>query len=186
MITESDDTEDRVLALGRSGLGRQEIAAALGMTLAEVGEREAGDAGFARALALAEEAARAWWGALQREAMSAGARFGPGAWREAMGWRFGDGEPAASAAPEAPPAPIDILADFDIPDNGRGPRKDGLSQRDDPDACKAADLAAAQKKIDRLTRQIAELNEELEYEQGQKEDIEGDDYRLDYDYDDED
>jgi len=58
-------------------------------------------------------------GALQREAMSAGARFGQGAWREAMSWRFGDGEPAASAAPEVAPEPIDILADFDIPDNGR-------------------------------------------------------------------
>jgi hypothetical protein len=90
------------------------------MTLAEVGEREAADEGFAAAMGLAQEAARAWWGALQREAMSAGARFGQGAWREAMGWRFGDGEPAASAAPEAPPAPIDILADFDLGDNDRG------------------------------------------------------------------
>jgi hypothetical protein len=191
MITESLDTD--IIALGRAGHARGEIAAAMGMTLAQVAEREAGDAGFAEAMALAEEAARAWWAGLQREAMTAGARFGLGAWREAVRWRFGAagggaarGATAGGAAAGADAAeePFDILAEFDLPDDGLGPRADGLSRRDDPDACKAADLAAAQKDIVRLTRQIADLNEELHDARIHKENIESDDYRDDYDDDD--
>jgi hypothetical protein len=59
MITESDDADlgPRVLALGEVGFGPAEMAAALGMTQAQLEARQAADAGFAEAMALAEGAA---------------------------------------------------------------------------------------------------------------------------------
>ena len=59
MITESDETDlgARVLALGELGFGPAEMAAALGMTQAQMEARRATDAGFAEAVALASESA---------------------------------------------------------------------------------------------------------------------------------
>src|SRR5690242_9955116 len=88
----------RVIGLGREGLGRWEIAAALDLGMAELGELEAADAGFAAAMRRAADLERAWWEAQPREALAAGVRLQVTAWREAMGWRFGGGAAAAERA----------------------------------------------------------------------------------------
>jgi hypothetical protein len=76
-------------------LVRAEIAVELGVTLDELQARATGDAGLARALTLADEAALAWWARLPREAFAAKARFNAAAWRAAVQSRFG----AASNGP---------------------------------------------------------------------------------------
>jgi hypothetical protein len=107
---------ERVREMGRAGFCRVEIAAGLELTLAQLAAREAGSPGLAAALALAEEAAKAWWAAVSRQAWAQGARFNTAAWREAVRWRFGEDEAAGAPAP----APRHFLADFDLPCNGRG------------------------------------------------------------------
>jgi hypothetical protein len=108
----------RVLALGREGKGRAEIAAALGVSLQRLRAMEAETAEIGAALRRAETAAQAWWEAMQREALLGGARLNAGAWREAMAWRFG-GVGKGGAAPQ--PAPV--LARYEIPDNGKERRR---------------------------------------------------------------
>ena len=122
-----------VVARGREGMARVEIAAALGVTLAELERRAEGEAGLAEALALADEAAEAWWLALPRRVLDAGRPFSGAAWRAAMAWRFGD--PAAEEPAAAPPRKLAII---NIPDNGRTRRllpdgTFGFPCRDDPD-----------------------------------------------------
>ncbi len=95
-------------------MGRREIAAELGLRLAEVESLEAEHPDFALALERAEEAARAWWEALPREAVSVGKPFNVAAWRGAMLARFG-------ADLEAEPEPAEPPARFIFPWNRRGP-----------------------------------------------------------------
>ncbi|HTX50469.1 MAG TPA: hypothetical protein VME40_13870 [Caulobacteraceae bacterium] len=109
-----DDPAGFVLARGRAGFSRVEIASAMGVTVAALERRANDDAGLAAALALAEEAAKAWWLALPREAIATGKSLNQGLWREAMASRFG------RAALNAPPRPT---VRFEIPDNGRPLRK---------------------------------------------------------------
>ena len=109
-----DDPAGFVIARGREGLSRVEIAAAMGVTLAALDGRAREDAALFRALALAEDAAKAWWLALPREALAEGKSLNLGQWREAMAARFG------SAALHGPPRREVI---FEIPDNGRPLRK---------------------------------------------------------------
>jgi hypothetical protein len=107
------DWAAEIRALGGEGLGRAEIAARLGLSLARLAGWEASDPAIAAAMAVADAAARAWWAARQREALLAGARMNASAWREAMAWRFGapgKGGPGAIAAPPR--------ATFLIPCNG--------------------------------------------------------------------
>jgi hypothetical protein len=73
--TSVEEWAAEAIQLGRRGLTRPEIA---------------------RALALADEAALAWWARLPREAFAAKARFNATAWRAAVRSRFGD----ASSGPD--------------------------------------------------------------------------------------
>jgi hypothetical protein len=108
---DGDGLEARVLSLARGGLGRVEIAAALGLGEAELTALEAARPGLGLAMQRARVLERAWWEALPREALAAGHRgFNLGAWLAAMRWRWGEG-------PGAPP-PL-VLARVNIPDNGR-------------------------------------------------------------------
>ena len=119
-MAELDDAAARILALGGEGKGRAEIAVALGVSVERLQEMERDQAEIHAALQLAATAARAWWEAIQREALSQGARVNAGAWRAAMAWRFGElGE--GGAAPEPPRE----TAIYDIPHNGR-PRRKGF------------------------------------------------------------
>jgi len=104
-----------VLARGREGKGRVEIASALGVTLARLEARAREDAALYEALVLADEAAKAWWMALSRELLSSGRAMSLGLWREAVTQRFG-----GAAAMNAPPRPRVRIV---IPDNGRPLRK---------------------------------------------------------------
>jgi hypothetical protein len=79
----------RIVALGREGLGRAEIAAALDLPLSALAEMEARHPELAAAMRRAEDLERAWWEALPREALVAGGRLNAGLWRAAMAWRFG-------------------------------------------------------------------------------------------------
>ena len=99
------DAAAAIRALGRRGMGRAEIAAALGLSLHRLGAWEADEPAIAGALAVADAAARAWWAARQREALLQGARVNAGAWREAMAWRFGAAGKAGGAAAVAPTSP---------------------------------------------------------------------------------
>ena len=69
------DLEDRVLALGRAGLGRGEIADRLGLAAEALARLEGERPGVRAAMARAEAVARAWWEALPREALAARVRF---------------------------------------------------------------------------------------------------------------
>ena len=109
MHADATDLSARAVALGRGGMGRREIAAALGLTLAA---RELAEPTFADAMLRAEEAARAWWEGLAREALSLNARVDRGAWAEAMRRRFGEPAKGGEAARPVPEAR------FEFPDNG--------------------------------------------------------------------
>jgi len=100
-----------ITRLGREGASRREVAAGLGVTLEELAARAREDAGLARALVLAEEAARAWWDGVPREALAAGARINTASWGGAMASRFGEAALPQPAARQT--------VDIDIPDNGR-------------------------------------------------------------------
>ena len=112
MHADATDLSARAVALGRGGMGRREIAAALGLTLAELAARELAEPTFADAMLRAEEAARAWWEGLAREALSLNARVDRGAWAEAMRRRFGEPAKGGEAARPVPEAR------FEFPDNG--------------------------------------------------------------------
>jgi hypothetical protein len=118
-----------ILRLGRKGSSRREIAAALGMTLEQLATRTRAEPEVAAALALAEEAARAWWEGLPRAAFGAGARVNLAAWRAAMTSRFG-----AAGLDGAPARPRAI---YDIPDNG-------MNRRQMPDWWEPEDLDDAE------------------------------------------
>jgi hypothetical protein len=109
-----EDAAGFVVARGREGLSRVENAVAMGVTLAMLDGRAQEDAALFRALALAEDAAKAWWLALPREALAEGKSLNLGQWREAMASRFG------SAALNGRPRPTIRV---EIPDNGRPLRK---------------------------------------------------------------
>jgi hypothetical protein len=103
-----------ILRLGREGRSRREIAAGLGLTLEELALRARRAPELAEALALAEEAARAWWEGLPRAAFAAGTRINLGAWQAAMVSRFG-----AAALDGASARPRAI---YELPDNGTNRR----------------------------------------------------------------
>ena len=119
---EDDDLEARVLQLARGGLGRAEIAAALGLGEGELTALEGERASLALAMRRAAVLERAWWEALPREALAGGQRFNLGGWLATMRWRWGDGPGAPPAPPTRPPV---VLARYEIPDNGkeRKPRR---------------------------------------------------------------
>ena len=80
--------EARVLEMGRGGMGRVEIAAGLGLAVEELMALERERPGFALAMRRADTFARAWWEALPRETMAAGARFNLAGWLGVMRWRW--------------------------------------------------------------------------------------------------
>ncbi|MEJ0065830.1 MAG: hypothetical protein WDM85_10695 [Caulobacteraceae bacterium] len=109
-----DAFEARVLSLARGGLGRTEIAAALGLGEDELTALEAERPSLALAMQRAAVLERAWWEALPREALAGGHRgFNLGAWLATMRWRWGDGP---NAPPPPPPRP---MVRYEIPDNGK-------------------------------------------------------------------
>ncbi len=112
-----DGLEDRVLALAGGGLSWVEIAAALGLSEAELTALEAARPALALAVQRAEMLERAWWEALPREAVAAGQRFNLAGWLGVMRWRWGEG-----AGSPAEPPPSRPLARVNIPYNGR-PRR---------------------------------------------------------------
>src|SRR5580658_2109324 len=178
MITDSHDTEDRIIALGRQGQGRPEILAALGMTPAAPEARGAADEAVATAMARAELAAQAWWGALQREALSSGVRLGNGAWREAVRWRFGEaglergaGAAAEEVAEDAAPRVI-----VEIPDNGRRRGPDGRALCDDPVWSRQHDLDGVEDEIADILEEMERLTEDLEVARQRKAEIEASGY----------
>ncbi|HEY3800443.1 MAG TPA: hypothetical protein VGL58_18990 [Caulobacteraceae bacterium] len=166
MVTNGPVTDSQILALGRAGHSRAEIVSQLGITLAEAAQREADDPAFAAAMELAEEAARAWWAGLQREAMSAGARWGQGAWRDAVRWRFGEGLGAEASAPEAPGSEESERQEaiFEIPDNGTRREFDAYGRQLNGTAVhsKMLDMRNADMDIRICTRELKEAREALD------------------------
>ncbi len=180
---------ERVVRLGRDGLGRAEIAAALGVGLAELARMEGRSERLAAALVRAADAERAWWEAQPREALAAGARFSTGAWRDAMRWRFGDAGAAAGRAAGAgagvPGAgePDRPRAIYLIPDNGRELMPNGKPPT--PEERRARDAAPVLAEIERLERRLAEWRERLEEVQAYDYDDDEEDWEED-DWDEED
>ena len=178
---------ERVVGLGRRGLSRSEIGPALGMEMAELAAREAEDAGFARAMRLAAEAARVWWEGLPREALAEpGARFNVGAWRAAMAWRFGAAEAAGAgeAADEATELEQPRVRYY-LPDN--------LKERALPDGTPLTPkmrreraianvqefLESAERGVERARAQLAEAEEELADWREEMREVETDNYDPD-------
>jgi len=106
-----------ILARGREGRSRAEIARSMQMSLQRLKAWEESDAAIAQAMREAETAAQAWWEGEQRDALLEGGRVNAAAWRAAMEWRFGDAKARAAVANRP------VLARVNIPDNGR-PRRD--------------------------------------------------------------
>ena len=119
-VTKDTETPElAALRLGKQGLVRAEIAVELGVTLDELQALAAGDEGLARALALADEAALAWWTRLPREAFAAKARFNAAAWSAAVTARFGGPWVGADAARGEAKRPRTAIV---LPINGREAR----------------------------------------------------------------
>ena len=99
-----------ILAHARRGLSRVEIASALGIPLAALEARAAGDPALAEALVLGDQAAEAWWLGLPRALLANGKSLNGAAWRAAMDWRFGArgqaGRGRAQPAASGPLGPI--------------------------------------------------------------------------------
>jgi hypothetical protein len=109
-----DELAAWVLAQGREGRSRVEIASALGMTRARLRALAEDDEALAEALALADEAAEAWWMSLPRALLMSGKGQAAAVWRAAVAYRFG-----TDGAEGAPPADKSRGTVVIIPDNGR-------------------------------------------------------------------
>jgi hypothetical protein len=122
---------DRVIDLGREGLTRAEVAAALGVSVERLVVWASEHSDFAYALERAASESLAWWDALPRAAVMKDNVFHPAVWSKAMVQRFGS--PAhrtlreQDQAEKPKPDELEELATFDIPDNGRErpPRRKG-------------------------------------------------------------
>ncbi|HEY1427572.1 MAG TPA: hypothetical protein VGF50_12935 [Caulobacteraceae bacterium] len=159
----------RVVALGRQGLGRAEIAAAL-----DVGPGRAGRDGGGRCGAGGGAAAGGGPGAGVVEALAAGARMNMSAWLGAMRWRFGDAAGgaadgragAAEAAQSMQPRPPTTR--YYLPDNFmERTLPDGTPltpslRRAQAIAQAQAFLEIAAARLERAQAGLAEAEEELE------------------------
>jgi hypothetical protein len=110
---------------GALGLSRAEIAAQLGVSLADFDAWAAEQPAFAQALADADTQARAWWDAQPREILASGRMFRAAAWAKGYAQRFGRSadrpRPPAKAADKTPR----VTARIELPDNGRERRPPG-------------------------------------------------------------
>jgi hypothetical protein len=131
-MAEDVEIAARVVSLGRLGLGRREIASRLGLGPADLEAIAARSPQVAQALLRAAEEAWAWWTALPRQALGAGARFNVQAWREAMWATFGEENPA-------PPPRAEPTIRITIPDNGRQRPYPLWDEDDDEDSDDDAD-----------------------------------------------
>ena len=118
---------DRVVEGGRKGRTRAQIASDLGASQLDFEAWAEADEDFAAALARADNEARAWLDSQPEQARLNREPFSAAIWARVYAVRYG--RPSNSWSPPKQPAakpeerqPIDILADFDIPDNGRGRR----------------------------------------------------------------
>jgi hypothetical protein len=96
--TPTPDLPTQIVALGRQGLARVEIAAALGVGVRELEGMAGADWAVEVALDRAEAAALAWWAAAPREAMAAGARFNGASWRRLVAWLIDEAGPGGARA----------------------------------------------------------------------------------------
>ncbi len=134
----SDPTVDapalaqQIVALGREGLSRAEIAVGLGLDEPALRRLADQHPALAAALVRAETEARAWWDRQAREAVTKDGQFHPAAWIKAMAQRYGSQShrprPNAKADTVRPIPPWELDEDpvrFDIPDNGKERRRRG-------------------------------------------------------------
>jgi ABC-type nitrate/sulfonate/bicarbonate transport system substrate-binding protein len=113
------DIAERVVAQGRGGLSRAEIASALGVSLTDFEAWAAQHPAFAAALADADTEARAWWEAQPRIAFETGATFRGAAWAKVMAQRYGRSSDRPRQETREQKARGRVTARLDIPDNGR-------------------------------------------------------------------
>ncbi|HEX3919008.1 MAG TPA: hypothetical protein VHW60_16850 [Caulobacteraceae bacterium] len=113
------DFAERVVAQGRSGLSRAEIASALCASLSDFEAWATQHPAFAAALADADTEARAWWEAQPRLAMQTGATFRAAAWAKVMAQRYGRSSDRPRQDTREQKARGKVTARLDIPDNGR-------------------------------------------------------------------
>lgn len=113
---------ERVIALGREGRSRAEIAVELGVSIERIAAWADKYRDFADALEFSASASRAWWDAQSRLAVWKNDTFHATAWSRAMAQRFGSPShrTADAAEPEAPP-PARVR--IEIPANGREARR---------------------------------------------------------------
>jgi hypothetical protein len=114
--TFDSEFSDRVLELGREGLSRAEIAAALGASRVQLDAWAKEHPAFTIALERADTLAEAWWWARPREALTKGESFRASIWARAMAQRYPRAAAPASRTKEKPAAP---RVRFEIPKNGR-------------------------------------------------------------------
>ncbi|HEY1751773.1 MAG TPA: hypothetical protein VGG29_10945 [Caulobacteraceae bacterium] len=119
---------DQAVAGGRKGWTRAEIASDLGASQIDFEAWAAAHEDFAAALGEADNEARAWWDRLPARAVTSGEPFRATIWAKLYASRFGrpSHSPSQPRKPAAEPKPadepFDILAEFDLPDDGLGPK----------------------------------------------------------------
>jgi hypothetical protein len=110
---------ERVVQMaGELGLGRAEIAQALGVNLEDFGAWASAYPAFATALADADTQAEAWWLAQPRLAMHSDRPFRIAVWAKAVAHRYGRSAHSVRPIEKQPVKPA-IRVRYEIPDNGK-------------------------------------------------------------------
>jgi hypothetical protein len=113
---------ETVVTHGALGLSRAEIAAQLGVSLADFGAWSGEHPDFAVALADADTLARAWWDTQPRLALASREPFKGAAWAKGYAQRFGRSSDRPRPPTQSAQEP-DVETIFEIPDNGRWRRR---------------------------------------------------------------
>jgi hypothetical protein len=114
---------ERLVELAGGGLFRDEIAQALGVSLADFDAWSSQHPDFAAALADADTATSAWWSRQPREAMSHNRPFRATIWAKVMAQHYGRAGHLPRQPADKPAAKPVVRARYDLPDNGRRRRK---------------------------------------------------------------
>jgi hypothetical protein len=109
---------ERIVEIARDGLFRYEIAAALGVSVADFEAWSTQEPLFAAALADADTAAGAWWDRQAREAMANNKPFRATLWGKVMAQHYGRQGDLPRKQADKPAAKPVVRAHYDIPDNG--------------------------------------------------------------------
>ncbi len=114
---------ERVIALGKEGKSRAEIASALGHARQTIANWEADHPEFLDAMTRAKDEELAWWEAKARKGIDLGSQFNATLWSKSMGGRFPN-EPYRDRTEVSGPNGRSLMEGaqvtvYELPSNGR-------------------------------------------------------------------